>query len=216
MSWARDSTRIPMRQPQCSILEGLLHVKLIPLVSKTRYAERHVNCIVLGCKLACAPQAVDPAAGGLACGVRQRSESEPVAGDRLWRRACGAVDLHPDQSEGGAGRPYGCRGSFRLGSEVPARLWQASAAGGLGRGPLVQGFSGRRLGNLRAGDGNARLWARDLLADRFARRRSSPRVLCGGDARALPDLQLQGLQVQSGSVAARDAAACRAGLSERV
>src|SRR5260370_34434993 len=40
MSWPRDSTRIPMRQPQCSILKGLLHAKLIPLMSKTRYAER--------------------------------------------------------------------------------------------------------------------------------------------------------------------------------
>src|SRR5258706_11655132 len=216
MSWARDSTRIPMRQPQCSILEGLLHAKLIPLVSKTRYAERHVNCIVPGCKLAGAPEAVDPAAGGLACGVRQRSESEPVAGDRLWRRACGAVDLHPDQSEGGAGRPYGCRGSFRLGSEVPARLWQASAAGGLGRGPLVQGFSGRRLGNLRAGDGDARLWPRHLLADQLARGRSPPRVFCPGDARALSDLQFQGVQVQSGSVATRNAAVRGADLFECV
>src|SRR6266404_7834538 len=134
MSWARDSTRIPMRQPQCSILEGLLHAKLIPLVSKTRYAERHVNCIALGCKLACAPPAVDPATGGVACGVRQRSESEPVAGDRLCRRACGAVDLHPDQSEGGARHPYGCRGSFRLGSEVPARLRQHPPLAGWGAG----------------------------------------------------------------------------------
>src|SRR5258708_35905723 len=40
MSWPRDSTRTPMRQPQCSILKGLLHAKLIPLMSKTRYAER--------------------------------------------------------------------------------------------------------------------------------------------------------------------------------
>src|SRR5260370_30933382 len=40
MSWPRDSTRTPMRQPQCSILKGLLHAKLIPLTSKTRYAER--------------------------------------------------------------------------------------------------------------------------------------------------------------------------------
>src|SRR5260370_27366573 len=29
-----------MRQTQCSILKGLLHAKLIPLMSKTRYAER--------------------------------------------------------------------------------------------------------------------------------------------------------------------------------
>src|SRR6267142_1802243 len=40
MSWPRDSTRTPMRQPQCSILKGLLHAKLIPLMSKTRYAGR--------------------------------------------------------------------------------------------------------------------------------------------------------------------------------
>src|SRR5258707_14525031 len=40
MSWPRDSPRTPMRQPQCSILKGLLQAKLIPLMSKTRYAER--------------------------------------------------------------------------------------------------------------------------------------------------------------------------------
>src|SRR5260221_3634653 len=40
MSWPRNSTRPPMRQPQCRILKGLLHAKLIPLMSKTRYAER--------------------------------------------------------------------------------------------------------------------------------------------------------------------------------
>src|SRR5258705_11247718 len=40
MSWPRDSTRTLMRQPQCSILKGLLHAKLIPLMSKTRYAGR--------------------------------------------------------------------------------------------------------------------------------------------------------------------------------
>src|ERR1700681_3059742 len=38
MSWARDSIRIPVRQHYCSILTALLHVKLIPLLSKTRYA----------------------------------------------------------------------------------------------------------------------------------------------------------------------------------
>src|SRR6478736_3289325 len=183
---------------------------------KNALRRAHVNCIVPGCKLACTPQAVGPAAGGVACGICQRSESQPVAGDRLCRRACGAVDLRPDQPQGGAGHPYGCRGSIRLGSEAPARLWQASAAGGLGRGPLVSDLSGRRLGNLRAGDGDARLWPRDLLAAQLARGRSPPRVLCRGDACALSDLQFQGIQVQPGSVAARDAAACGAGLSERV
>src|SRR5215208_6916898 len=44
----------------------------------------------------------------------------------------------------------------------------------------------------------------------------APRVLCRGDAGALSDLQLQGLQVQSGPAAARHAAARRAGLSRRV
>src|SRR5258708_32238797 len=119
MSWARDSTRIPMRQPQCSILKGLLHAKLIPLMSKTRYAERHVNCIVLARGFACTPQGVDPATGGMACGARQRSETGPSAGDRVCRRACETLVPHPDQSQGGAGRPYGGRGSFHLGSEVP-------------------------------------------------------------------------------------------------
>ena len=54
---------------------------------------------------------------------------------------------------------------------------------------------------------------RDLLADRAARGRSAPRVLHGGDARALSDLQFQGLQIQSGSAAARHPAAGGAGLS---
>src|SRR5450755_1554883 len=43
------------------------------------------------------------------------------------------------------------------------------------------------------GYGNTRLWPRDLLADRVARGRSPPRVLRRGDARALSDLQFQGL-----------------------
>src|SRR6202048_4520569 len=38
MSWARDSIRIPVRQPYYGIFAGLLHAKLIPLMRKTRYA----------------------------------------------------------------------------------------------------------------------------------------------------------------------------------
>src|ERR1700687_5197320 len=106
MSWARDSTRIPMRQPQCSILKGLLHAKLIPLMAKTRYAERHANCIIFARTLACAPPAADPAAGGMACGARQRSESEPVAGERPCGRACGGVEPPSSPSQGGAGRSH--------------------------------------------------------------------------------------------------------------
>jgi hypothetical protein len=40
MSWSRDSIRIPVRQPYCGILTGLLHVKLIPRRQKTRYPQR--------------------------------------------------------------------------------------------------------------------------------------------------------------------------------
>ncbi len=145
-----------------------------------------------------------------------RSQSRALAGDRLCRRPCGALDPDPGQSEGGAGRPYGRRGSLRLGPEVPVRLWQASAALRLDRRPLVHGVSGRQLGDLRAGDGDARLRPRDLLADRAARGGSPPRLLRRGDAGALSDLQLQGLQVQSGPAAAGDAAAIGAGLSRRV
>src|SRR6202011_5770922 len=39
MPWARDSTRTPLRQPSCGVLTAQLHAKLIPLMSKTRYAE---------------------------------------------------------------------------------------------------------------------------------------------------------------------------------
>src|SRR6202048_2278040 len=39
MPWARDSTRPPLRQPSCGVLTAQLHAKLIPLMSKTRYAE---------------------------------------------------------------------------------------------------------------------------------------------------------------------------------
>ena len=60
------------------------------------------------------------------------------------------------------------------------------------------------------------LRARDLLAAGAARGRSPPRVLRRGDAGALSDLQLQGLQVQSGPAAARHAAAGGAGLSRCV
>ena len=157
-----------------------------------------------------------PPAGRMAGRVRQRSQGGPVARDRLCRRACGAVDADPDQSEGGAGRSHGRRRGVRLGPEIPARLRQASAAVGLDRRRLVQGFSGGRLGDLCAGDGGRQLGAGDLLADRVARRRPSPRVPCRGDARALSDLQFQGFQVQSRSAAAPDAAAGRAGLSQRI
>ena len=145
--------------------------------------------------------------------VGLRSEGRPGAGDRLCRRACRALDLDPDQSQGGAGRPHGRRGSLCLGPEIPARLRQASAAVGVGRGRLVHVVSGRQLVDLRIGDGDAWLRAGDLLADRVARGRPPPRLLRRGDAGALPDLQFQGLQVQSGSAAARDPAASGAGLS---
>src|SRR3979411_2329061 len=216
MSWPRDSTRTLLRQLYCAVLTAQLHVKLIPLLLETRYAVPHVNCIILARVLARPPQAKHPAIGDVARGLRQRSQGEPVAGDRLCRRPCGAVDLHPDQPQGGPGRPHGCRGSLRLGTEVPAWLWKASAAGGMGCPALVQGFSSRRLGDLRAGNGDGWMWPRDLLADQPARGRSSPRLLCRGNARAVSDLQFQRFQVQPRSAAAGDAAARGAGLFERV
>src|ERR1700722_18257109 len=102
---------------------------------------------------------------------------------------------------------------LKAGPEIPARLRQASAAVGVGRGHLVHDVSGRQLVHLRIGDGDAWLRAGDLLADRVACGRPPPRLLRRGDAGALPDLQFQGLQVQSGSAATRDPAAFGAGLS---
>ena len=149
----------------------------------------------------------------MARGDGLRSQGRPVAGDRLCRRPCGALDPDPGQSQGGAGRPYGRRGSLCVGPEVPVRLWQASAALRLDRWPLVHGFPRRQLGDLCAGDGDGRLRSRDLLADRAARGGPPPRLLRRRDAGALSDLQLQGVQVQSGFAATGDAAAAGAGLS---
>ena len=192
---------------------GHLHGNLIPLAPKTRYPEAHGDCITFTRGFTRAPASHPEAAGGVARGVRQRPQDRPMAGDRLCRRPCGALDPDPGQSQGGAGRPYGCRGSLRLGAEIPARIRQAPAARRLGRGRLVPGLSGRRLGHLCAGDGGDRHRSGDLLADRIARGRSPPRVFRRGDAGALSDLQFQGLQIQSGSAAAGDAAAGRAGVS---
>src|SRR5580700_8450879 len=165
MSWARDSIRTPVRQPYYGVLTGLLHAKLIPLMAKTRYAIGYVSCPVFARESEC-PRVFDATAiGGVARRLRQRSRRRPAAGDRLCRRACGAVDRDPDQPEGGAGHPYGCRGGLCLGAEIPARVRQASAAGGLDRGALVPDVSDRRLVDLRAGDGGARLRDGDLLAD---------------------------------------------------
>ena len=47
---------------------------------------------------------------------RLRSQGRPLAGDRLCRRPCGALDPDPGQSQGGAGRPYGRRGSLSPGA----------------------------------------------------------------------------------------------------
>src|ERR1700722_9413440 len=109
MSWARDSIGTPVRQPYYGVLTGLLHAKLIPLPSKTRYAQSHVDCIIFTCGFAPA-QAFAPAIGGGARRGRQRPEDQPVAGDRICRRACDAVDPDTDRFEGSTGRPYGRRG----------------------------------------------------------------------------------------------------------
>src|SRR5664279_4422038 len=154
--------------------------------------------------------------GGVACGSRRGSADRPLAGDQFCTPARGAVDADSDSAQGRAGRSYGRRRGLRLGPEIPARLWQAPTALRLDRRPLVHGLSGRRLGYLRAGDDDTRLRTRDLVADRVAGGRPAARLLRRGDARALSDLQLQGLQVQSGPAAARHAAARGAGLSQRV
>ena len=134
----------------------------------------HDNCLGFARGLACAPSADHPAGGGVASGARERSQQRAVAGDRLCHAACRALDIHPDQPQGGAGCPYGCRGGVCLGAENPARLRQASTAGGMGRGSLVHAIPGRRLGHLCIGDGDARLRAGDLLADQPACGRSAP------------------------------------------
>ena len=56
---------------------------------------------------------------------------------------------------------FGWGQKFQLGygKHPPLAGWVAGA--------LVQGFSGRRLGDLCAGDGDPRLWPGDLLADRL-------------------------------------------------
>ena len=154
---ARDSIHTPVRQPYCCILRGFLHAKLIPLDPKTRYARGHVDCIHFAHGRARQAHSHDPAARGMAGLARQRSQSRPVAGHRLCRGSRGPVDADSGQSEDRAGRPYGRRRSLRLGAEVPARLWQAPAAVGMGRRRLVHALSGHRLGDLCAGDGDARL-----------------------------------------------------------
>ena len=66
-----------------------------------------------------------------------------------------AQDVHMDVAEAFA---WGQKFQFGYGKHPPLV--------GMGRRPLVHGFSGRQLGDLCAGDGDARLRPRDLLADR--------------------------------------------------
>src|SRR6185437_8131263 len=101
MSWARDSIRVPVRQPYCSLLAAQLHAKLISLGSKTRYAVGYVRWPVVTRKFVRIRVVEGPAAGGMARRVGLRSRGQPAAGDRLCRRACRALDLDPDQSQGG-------------------------------------------------------------------------------------------------------------------
>ena len=131
-------------------------------------------------------------AAWLASGIG--SPGRPVAGDRLCDHPRGALDLHPDQSQGGAGRPL-----WTLPKPLPEassssvtasiRRWRAGVAG-----LWFQIFPVGELVDLRAGDGDARHRPRDLLADRVARGRPAPRLLHRGNARALSDLQFQGFK----------------------
>src|SRR6476661_3997768 len=84
----------------------------------------------------------------LAGRARHRAGNLGLGRDRLRRRPRRAVDGDPDQSEGGSGHPYGRRRGLCLGQPLPAGLWQASAAVGLDRGPVVHGVSGQGLGDL--------------------------------------------------------------------
>ena len=162
------------------------------------------------------PQIELPQAGGVAHLACHQPQDRSLARHHLRGGACAVVDADPDRSEGGAGHPYGRRRGVCLGPEIPARLWQASAADRLDRRPLVPALPGGGLGDLSAGDDHARYRPRDLLVRRAPRGRPPPRLLCRCHARALPDLQFQGFQIQSRPAAARHPAAGRAGLSQRV
>ena len=156
----------------------------------------------------------DPAAGGLAGGIRVGSRPDcalviglPMRMRVLWTmiltKLKAAQDIHIDIAEAYA---WGQKFQLGYGKHPPLSGWVAGA--------LVRCCS--RSTNWAAyalAMATVGCRAGDLLADRAARGRPAPRVLRRGDARALSDLQFQGFQIQSGSAAARDAAARGAGLS---
>jgi hypothetical protein len=82
----------------------------------------------------------------------------------------------------------------------------STAAVRMGRRRLVQVFPVTDWATYALAMATLGLRAGDLLAIGASRGRSPPRVRRRGDAGALSDLQLQGLQVQSGTAAARHAA----------
>src|SRR5579863_9959874 len=103
MSWARDSIGPPLRQPHCRLVTAQVHAKLISLAAKTRYVTADVRCPALARNLARPRLVKGPAAGSVACGVGVGPRDRPLAGDRLCPRTCHALDLDPDQAEGGPG-----------------------------------------------------------------------------------------------------------------
>ena len=116
-----------------------------------------------------------------------------------------AQDVHMDVAEAFA---WGQKFQFGYGKHPPLSGWVA--------GLWFKLFPVTNWATYALAMTVARLRHGDLVVHGAARGGPPPRLPRRGDARALSDLQLQGLQVQSGPAAARDAAAGGAGLSQRV
>ena len=95
-----------------------------------------------------------------------------------------AQDVHMDVAEAFA---WGQKFQFGYGKHPPLAGWVA--------GLWFKLFPVNDWATYALAMATLGLRPRDLLADRAARGRSPPRVLCRGDARALPDLQFQGIQI---------------------
>src|ERR1700722_19411487 len=133
MSWARDSIRIPLRQPYCAVLTAQLHVKLIPLPPKTRYAEAMSTASILPAAsrarrrlsvrrlaawlVACASGPV----GGPRPGIRL-AVAHAVAWTFLLLNLKAAQDVHMDVAEGFA---WGQKFLLGYGKHPPLAGWVA-------------------------------------------------------------------------------------------